>query len=28
VRTVWRMDDQQEWEARARVDADALDGLF
>lgn len=28
VRTVWRMDDQQQWEDRARVDADALDGLF
>ncbi|TKV12957.1 DUF2235 domain-containing protein [Citrobacter sp. wls619] len=28
VRTVWRMDDQQQWEARARVNADALDGLF
>jgi len=28
VRTVWRMDDQQQWEDRARVNADALDGLF
>jgi len=28
VRTVWRMDDQQQWEERARVNADALDGLF
>ncbi len=28
VRTVWRMDDQQQWEARARANADALDGLF
>ncbi|WP_324661852.1 T6SS phospholipase effector Tle1-like catalytic domain-containing protein [Enterobacter bugandensis] len=28
VRTVWRMDDQQQWEDRARANADALDGLF
>ncbi|MBS1204639.1 MAG: hypothetical protein H6R25_1538 [Proteobacteria bacterium] len=28
VRTVWRMDDQQQWEYRARANADALDGLF
>lgn len=28
VRTVWRMDDQQQWEDRARVNADALGGLF
>ncbi|MGR3181185.1 DUF2235 domain-containing protein, partial [Enterobacter cancerogenus] len=28
VRTVWRMDDQQQWEDRARVNADALDGIF
>ena len=28
VRTVWRMDDQQQWEDRARVNVDALDGLF
>lgn len=28
VRTVWWMDDQQQWEDRARVNADALDGLF
>ncbi|MEQ0737408.1 T6SS phospholipase effector Tle1-like catalytic domain-containing protein [Enterobacter asburiae] len=28
VRTVWRMDDQQQWEDRARANADALDRLF
>ncbi len=28
MRTVWRMDDQQQWEDRARVNANALDGLF
>ncbi len=28
VRTVWRMDDQQQWEDRARANADALDGFF
>nr|WP_318381664.1 DUF2235 domain-containing protein [uncultured Enterobacter sp.] len=28
VRTVWRMDDQQQWEGRARANVDALDGLF
>lgn len=28
MRTVWRMDDQQQWEDRARVNADTLDGLF
>nr|WP_159466050.1 DUF2235 domain-containing protein [Scandinavium goeteborgense] len=28
VRTVWRMDDQQQWEDRARANADVLDGLF
>lgn len=28
VRTVWRMDDQQQWEDRARANANALDGLF
>ncbi|ENO0298385.1 DUF2235 domain-containing protein [Enterobacter asburiae] len=28
MRTVWRMDDQQQWEDRARANADALDGLF
>ncbi|WP_241617648.1 T6SS phospholipase effector Tle1-like catalytic domain-containing protein [Rosenbergiella epipactidis] len=28
VRTVWRMDDQQQWEDRARANVDALDGLF
>ncbi|HDR2782800.1 TPA: DUF2235 domain-containing protein [Enterobacter sichuanensis] len=28
VRTVWRMDDQQQWEDRARANADALYGLF
>ncbi|WP_313148838.1 DUF2235 domain-containing protein [Enterobacter sp.] len=28
VRTVWRMDEQQQWEDRARANADALDGLF
>ncbi len=28
VRTVWRMDDQRQWEDRARANVDALDGLF
>lgn len=28
MRTVWRMDDQHQWEDRARANADALDGLF
>lgn len=28
VRTVWRMDDQQQWEDKARVNADALDVVF
>lgn len=28
VRTVWRMDDQQQWEDRVRANANALEGLF
>ncbi|HCN5544262.1 TPA: DUF2235 domain-containing protein, partial [Escherichia coli] len=28
VRTVWRMDDQQQWEDRARANVDVLDELF
>ncbi|AXG44651.1 MULTISPECIES: DUF2235 domain-containing protein [Photorhabdus] len=28
VRTVWKMDDQQQWEERVKVNADELDGLF
>lgn len=27
-RTIWQMDDQQQWQDRARMNANALDGLF